>query len=243
MPLDLHPLETSSAVDRCEAVLLDALLSGELAVGERLPPERELASQLGLNRATVRSAVARLEARGLVSVRQGSGVTALDWRSSGGPDLLAPLTARAAPGARGALAADVLALRRAVAALVLERLPAVVPPERLAAFAAAIEGMEAEVARGAPLPDIAAADVAVARALVACTGSDALAVCTNPVLSVLLDWPALQAAMFADPASNVLGWRAVAALLAAGGPVDPRLLASVLAERDSATVSRLEVSP
>ncbi len=48
---------------------------GELRVGDRLPPIRELERQLGVNRHTIRRAYLDLEKRGLLRVRRGSGVT------------------------------------------------------------------------------------------------------------------------------------------------------------------------
>ncbi len=48
--------------------------SGEYAPGVRLPPERDLARQLGVSRPSVREALIALEVEGLVEVRIGSGI-------------------------------------------------------------------------------------------------------------------------------------------------------------------------
>jgi DNA-binding FadR family transcriptional regulator len=48
--------------------------SGEFPVGARLPPERDLAKQLGVSRPSVREALIALEVEGLVEVRIGSGI-------------------------------------------------------------------------------------------------------------------------------------------------------------------------
>ncbi len=47
---------------------------GEYEVGARLPPERDLALQLGVSRPSVREALIALEVEGLVEVRMGSGI-------------------------------------------------------------------------------------------------------------------------------------------------------------------------
>src|SRR4051812_19294102 len=47
---------------------------GEYGMGARLPPERDLARQLGVSRPSVREALIALEVEGYVEVRVGSGV-------------------------------------------------------------------------------------------------------------------------------------------------------------------------
>jgi GntR family transcriptional repressor for pyruvate dehydrogenase complex len=66
------------------------ILAGELAPGERLPGERELAAEHSTNRNTLREAVRRLEQARLVTVRHGQGVTVADFRKSGTLELLSP---------------------------------------------------------------------------------------------------------------------------------------------------------
>jgi DNA-binding FadR family transcriptional regulator len=50
---------------------------GEYGAGQRLPPERDLAKQLGVSRPSVREALIALEVEGYVEVRVGSGVYVL----------------------------------------------------------------------------------------------------------------------------------------------------------------------
>ena len=52
-------------------VLIDG---GEFPAGARLPPERDLATQLGVSRPSVREALIALEVEGRVEVRMGSGI-------------------------------------------------------------------------------------------------------------------------------------------------------------------------
>ncbi|NEU36631.1 GntR family transcriptional regulator, partial [bacterium LRH843] len=49
------------------------ILEGALQPGERLPPERVLAERFGVSRPSLREAVQRLAARGLLKSRQGGG--------------------------------------------------------------------------------------------------------------------------------------------------------------------------
>lgn len=49
-----------------------AIYLGRFLPGDKLPPERDLATQLGVSRTTVREAVRVLEGEGLVSVRRGA---------------------------------------------------------------------------------------------------------------------------------------------------------------------------
>jgi GntR family transcriptional repressor for pyruvate dehydrogenase complex len=49
-----------------------------LGVGDRLPPERELASRLGVSRATVSQALVAMEVVGVVAVRHGDGAVIVD---------------------------------------------------------------------------------------------------------------------------------------------------------------------
>lgn len=57
---------------------------GNLKRGERLPPERELAEQLGVSRNSVREAVRTLSLMGFVSSIQGAG-NYISWRPGGQP--------------------------------------------------------------------------------------------------------------------------------------------------------------
>jgi DNA-binding GntR family transcriptional regulator len=56
-----------------ESWLADAVAGGRLAPGDRLPPERELASRAGVSRMTLRQALDSLERRGVVARQVGRG--------------------------------------------------------------------------------------------------------------------------------------------------------------------------
>lgn len=59
--------------EQAEELLEGYLLEHALKEGDRLPPERELSRMWGLSRATLRTAIARLERDGLLYSREGSG--------------------------------------------------------------------------------------------------------------------------------------------------------------------------
>jgi GntR family transcriptional regulator len=67
------PLSRVPLYAQAEKVLEDLLVHRQYRIGDRIPPEAELVRSLGVSRATIRAAVGRLAARGLLVRRQGSG--------------------------------------------------------------------------------------------------------------------------------------------------------------------------
>jgi GntR family transcriptional regulator, transcriptional repressor for pyruvate dehydrogenase complex len=60
--------------DKVAEMMLDTILSNRLAVGDKLPSERELGEQFGVSRTVIREAVRALVAKGVIAVRSGSGL-------------------------------------------------------------------------------------------------------------------------------------------------------------------------
>ena len=71
MPLQL--VETQRLYQQVADQIGGLIRAGEFGSGDRLPPERELARQLGVSRPVVREAMIALEISGLVEVRGGAG--------------------------------------------------------------------------------------------------------------------------------------------------------------------------
>jgi len=68
-----QPHRSPSLVDSAEEALHIWLAGGRYRQGDRLPPEHEVATMLGVSRGTLRTALRRLEERGEIVRRQGSG--------------------------------------------------------------------------------------------------------------------------------------------------------------------------
>jgi GntR family transcriptional regulator/MocR family aminotransferase len=82
LPIDLHIPVGRGATAALHGQLREAILSGRLATGCRLPPTRNLAQALGVARSTVVLAFDRLVAEGYASVRQGDGTFVRSLRRS-----------------------------------------------------------------------------------------------------------------------------------------------------------------
>jgi GntR family transcriptional repressor for pyruvate dehydrogenase complex len=66
------------APDRVASRIQARILDGSLSPGERLPPERELATELRVNRSSVREALKKLEQLRLIEIQRGSGARVQD---------------------------------------------------------------------------------------------------------------------------------------------------------------------
>jgi DNA-binding FadR family transcriptional regulator len=79
----LEPLPMQNAGERLADRLVTAIALGEFVPGQKLPPERELATMLNVGRGVVREALQRLAASGYVSIRRGrSGGTFIETQWS-----------------------------------------------------------------------------------------------------------------------------------------------------------------
>jgi GntR family transcriptional regulator, transcriptional repressor for pyruvate dehydrogenase complex len=96
--------------DQVFATLLEAVLAGRYAPGEKLPTQRALAADLGVTMSSLREALKRLEQMGLVEARQGDAMRVRDWREHGGTDVITHLLFRSG-GVDGGVLADVLEAR------------------------------------------------------------------------------------------------------------------------------------
>src|SRR5213083_3024020 len=78
------PAENGLMTEQVVIQVRDMIRDGTLRPGDRLPPERELARQLGISRASLRAGLRFLAAIGVLTSRHGSGTYIAD-----GPPALA----------------------------------------------------------------------------------------------------------------------------------------------------------
>ena len=74
-PLELDRDDSSKVFEQVAAAIRRAIADGEARPGERLPPARDLAAELGVNSNTVLRALRLLRDEGLLEFRRGRGVT------------------------------------------------------------------------------------------------------------------------------------------------------------------------
>jgi len=76
--MQLQPIKPARVSDSIVEQLKAQILKGVLKPGDKLPAERELVDQLKVSRASVREALLKLDAQGLIISRQGEGTFVLD---------------------------------------------------------------------------------------------------------------------------------------------------------------------
>lgn len=87
----LQPVKNERLKEICAGRLEALILSGEVPVGQKLPPERELARQLGVSRPVVHDALLELAGKGLLTLVPRVGAMVNDYRKEGSVALLTSL--------------------------------------------------------------------------------------------------------------------------------------------------------
>ena len=82
-------LTQPSLKDMCVQALLEKILSGDLQVGDWLPPERDLAEQMGISRSSVNQAILQLSSQGFLEIVPRRGTVVRDYRKQPTPQSLA----------------------------------------------------------------------------------------------------------------------------------------------------------
>src|SRR4030095_3366678 len=74
----IKPVRSGQATEQVVARVYELIQSGGLKPGDRLPPERELAKQLGISRPSLRAGLSSLISMGVLQSRQGAGTFIVD---------------------------------------------------------------------------------------------------------------------------------------------------------------------
>ncbi|MCA9578261.1 MAG: GntR family transcriptional regulator [Polyangiales bacterium] len=233
----------NDVASRIEQVLVRELLQGAYPMGTRMPTVRELAERFDVNVTTVQRALARLEATGLVTARQGSGIHVEDPALTG-EITLAPALLEAAlhdSAARRRILQDFLDVRRALmTTMMIEHRDAIIAAGATLVGAA----IELESVADDDIDGKLSADAAFSRLMVKLAGDNmTVAWLYNTALRMLRQVPFLAEAYYADSAAlrrhNLAIIQALVATRESRGELWEELN-RILVEMDHGIVERFE---
>ena len=179
--------------DQVFRLLCEQILSGRYEPGEKLPTQRTLAAELGVNMASIREAVKRLEQIRLVEVRHGDAMRVRDWRAEGGLDVVAHVLFRA-----GGLDRDTLASLLEARRLMLSEAARLAAERRTPDQSARLSELAERIASA---PDAAAAqalDFAFMTELVEAAGNLVFLLILNSIRQLYFERAELFAAVVGD---------------------------------------------
>jgi GntR family transcriptional repressor for pyruvate dehydrogenase complex len=141
---NLNSEKNGTTAEEVVTRLREMIQSGDLAPGDRLPPERDLAKLLGVSRPTLRAGIRSLTTVGIFQSKQGAGTFVAEAEESPTLDTSALRLLSALHGFTSDEMFEArLALEMSIAALAAER----VTSEQMASLAEEIAGMYASVER------------------------------------------------------------------------------------------------
>lgn len=137
MSAQLKPIENRRLYQQIADQIRELIERGGFEAGDRLPPERDLAQQLGVSRPSLREALIALDVEGSVEIRSGSGVYVCKP-----PD-------RASPPTRslGESPSELMQTRAALESAVVVLACVHASPEMLARLRGCVDGMRQEIGR------------------------------------------------------------------------------------------------
>lgn len=228
-----------SAADEAADLLRKEILTGELPAGTMLPGERDLSERLGVSRLTLRSALANLQAQGLIEKVHGAGNRVLDYRESGGIELIAHLARLAMDGGDMPmkLFADLLEFRRLIAGEVLGLVAQRATPDELQGLRLHLAGMRSVLDE----PEtFMLADLQFARLLVRAAHNLTLELLYNTVQRVIMEYSELEAAFAVNRHATMQTYEGLLHILEKRDPAQLKQLAvAALEPLDRRTLDRL----
>ena len=212
-------LTSETLSKRISRELLTSILRGEIASGQSLPSEDELASQFDVSRPVVREAVKELAVLGLVESRQGRStrVTQQDDWNHFAPELL---SVRSEVGAVDDFLLELLELRRLIETGAAGLAAAHATDEDIERMAAQFKQMESSLN---DLERFTDADIAFHAALLAATGNHLLSRLIEMIGPVLRFGRTISLERRPDgPVDSQRGHRRVLDAVRAGDPEEAR---------------------
>jgi GntR family transcriptional regulator, transcriptional repressor for pyruvate dehydrogenase complex len=170
--------------DKIHEALRGEILEGRLSPGDALPSERVLAERFGVNRHAVREALKRLQQASLVRISHGGPTRVLEWRDSGGLEVLLDLAGDSGDVPPAELMRSVLEMRASIGVDAARRCAARASAEERAAVNALARAVIDAIDAG----DGARTDDAYAvlwRAIVVGSGNIAYRLALNSLLTAL----------------------------------------------------------
>lgn len=148
METPLKRLDRPALFRSVQDIIKNYILENNLTAGAPLPPEMELARQLGVSRSSVREAVKALESLGILESRRGSGLFVQNFSFE-------PLLENLPYGLLFALPqlADLLAVRRVLETGMAGAALAVITPEQLTQLRVLTQQMRVCAEQGQTFPD------------------------------------------------------------------------------------------
>ena len=165
--------------DQVSSAIRNAIVTQQYRPGDKLPSERDLAEQFGVNRSSIREALHRLEAWHLVEIRHGGGAIVQDLLGQTGLNMLPWLLA---PNGEidDRILSDILHLRVGLLGFTAELAARNADANDLAALRERITAIEAAETQA----EVQSADYAFFEALTAATRNQALMLVVNAITPV-----------------------------------------------------------
>ncbi|KQP62350.1 MULTISPECIES: FadR/GntR family transcriptional regulator [unclassified Nocardioides] len=185
-----------------------------LVAGDRLPPERELATRLGVSRATLSQALVALEVIGVVAVRHGDGTVVTG--SPGSPGVPATTRITDAIRAHADRLPEILETRDALETKIASLAAARRTDDDLARIHDALAAMEADIAAGGRGVE---GDERFHGAVTAAAHSLLLARLMGEIGDLVRESRIESLSQPGRPRDSLAGHRAIADAIAAGDPV------------------------
>lgn len=231
-------IDRTSVPDQIFRATCAAILAGNYAPGEKLPTQRELAKQYGVNMTTVREAVKKLEQLRLVEVRHGDAMRVRDWRRHGSLDVVAHMLFGA-----GALDGEVLANVMEARRLLLTECARLAATRASREQAARLRELAAALAE--PADDLAAQlkDFEFYEELADASGNLVFLLVINSIRDVYIENAAAFAAIVGDRARNAALYARIARAVAAGDADDAAAAAAeITALQESELLKLIEAA-